>query len=147
MAIDEILTFKLYYRDQRFVSKIPDFNRKEVVFRCGDNIYEPLANGEFRQLRSMHSNKNGPDEAPETKTRDLSGLNVLISWNFHYFGRQGPELPNHLGELIVGRAHKNKFSPEIISKFHQFIAIQSKGISGPPTRWPDNDQSWRPGRS
>lgn len=139
MKIEEILTFGQYYRDERFAAKIPDFDRGETVSKCGDNIYEPMPNGRFRQRKSMHSKNKGPEEDPGTKARDLSGVNVLISWNFHYFGSQGPELPRHLGELIVGRAHKNRFSREIISKFHEFISIQPKGISGPPTRWPDND--------
>lgn len=146
MKIDEILFFDDYYQDERFAAKIPDFEMGEIVCKCGDNIYEPLSNGDFRQLRSMHSKNKGPEENPETKKRDLSGKNVLISWNFHYFGSRGLALPDDLNELKVGRAHKNTFSPEVISRFLQFIATQSAGISGPPTKWPSNDQSWRPGQ-
>lgn len=147
MKIDEILFFEDYYLDERFASKIPDFETGEIVCKCGDNIYEPLSSGDFRQLRSMHSKNKGPEENSETKKRDLGGENVLISRNFHYFGSQGPELPDNLSGLIVGRAHKNKFSQEVISRFLQFIATHPKGISGPPTKWPSNDQSWRPGQT
>jgi len=144
MRIDEILPFDRYYRDNRFTAKIPDFNTEAIVCKCGDNIYEPLSDRHFRQLRSMHSKNRGPEEDPETKKHDLGGKNVLISGDFHYFGLNGPLLPDDLSELKVGRAHKNNFPPEIISKFLQFIAEYPKGISGPPTSWPDSDQSWRP---
>lgn len=146
MSIDEIFLFEDYYRDERFAPKIPDFGRKEAVFRCGDNIYEPLPDDGFRQLRSMHSKNKGPEEDPVKKTHDLSGINVLVSWNFYYFGSRGPELPGDLGELIVGRAHKNKFSHEVIAGFLRFIANQPKGVNGPPTKWPDNDHSWQLGQ-
>lgn len=146
MKIDEIRCFDDYYRDERFAAKIPDFERKETVLKCGDNIYEPLSNGDFRQLRSMHSKNKGPEENSETKKRDLGGKYVLISWNFHYFGSRGPVLPDDLSELKVGRAYKNTFSPEVISTFLQFIATQSAGISGPPTKWPASDQSWQSGQ-
>ena len=144
MRIDEILLFDHYYRDERFAVKIPDFDTGEIVCKCGDNIYEPLSNGDFRQLRSMHSKDKGPEEDLKTKKRDLGGENVLISRNFHYFGSQGPELPDNLSELKVGRAHKNKFSQEVISRFLRFIATDPKGISGPPNKWLSKDQSWRP---
>jgi hypothetical protein len=147
MRIDEILLFDHYYRDERFAAKIPDFDMGEIVCKCGDNIYEPLPNGGFQQLQSMHSKNKGPEEDPKTKKLDLGGKNVLISQNFHYFGSQGHELPDNLSELKVGRAHKNKFSQEVISRFLQFIATHPKGISGPPTKWPNNDLSWRPGKS
>lgn len=144
MKIDEIVPFDHYYRDDRFAAKVPDFDRGEIVWKCGDNIYEPLSDGGFRQLRSMHSKNRGTEEDPEKKKHDLGGENVLISRNFYYFGSSGPTLPDDLSVLKVGRAHKNKFPPEIISRFLQFIAGYPKGISGPPTTWPDNDQSWRP---
>lgn len=143
MKIEEILPFDHYSRDERFAAKIPDFDAGETVCKCGDNIYEPLPSGGFRQRRSMHSKNKGLEEDPETKKRDLGGKNVLISQDFHYFGSQGPELPGDLSELKVGRAHKNKFSQEIISKFVDFITKCPEGISGPPTKWPANDQSWR----
>lgn len=146
MKIDEIHSFDDYYLDERFAAKIPDFDRDEIVCKCGDNIYEPLTNGGFLQLRSMHSKNKGPEENPETKKRDLGGEYVLISWNFHYLGSKGHALPDDLSELKVGRAYKNTFSPEVISRFLQFIATHPKGISGPPTKWPENDQSWRPGQ-
>jgi hypothetical protein len=144
MQVDEILSYEKYYRDERFVAKIPDFNKGKVVCKCGDNIYKPLPNGEFCQLQSMHS--KGLEENPETKAHDLGGVNVLISTTFHYFGSNGPKLPEELSELKAGRGHKNRFSQEIVSNFLEFIASYPKGINGPPTKWPSSDDSLRPGQ-
>ena len=141
MCVEEILHYDQYYRDSRFVMKIPNYTKRKVVYKCGDNIYRPTSNGEFHQLQSMHS--KGVDEDPEAKAHDLGGVNVLISSTFHYFGSSGPELPIDLNDLIVGRAHKNRFSKEKISKFLDFISRYPKGISASPTNWPISDKSWQ----
>ena len=143
MEVEEILDYELYFRDHRFADKIPDYTKGKVIFKCGDNIYKPLSNGEFLQLPSPHS--KGDQENPKTKADDLNGVYVLVVSNFHYFGASGPELPRHLDELKVGRAHKNRFSQETISSFLQFIATYPKGVNDPPTKWPDGDTSWRQG--
>jgi len=144
MKVNEILSYQAYYCDKRFASKVPDFKKGEIVYKCGDNIYKPLPNGDFCQLQSMHS--KGLKENSEKKGHDLDGINALISTTFHYFGSNGPELPGELSELKVGRGHKNRFSKEIIVKFLEFIALCQRGISSPPTKWPKNDDSWRLGR-
>ena len=141
MQVREILTFSEYFLEDRFKTKIPDFSKRMVVYKCGDNIYEPLSEGKFRQLQSMHS--IGLEENPKTKAHDLGGKNVLISSTFHYFGAAGPELPEELFELKVGRAHKNRFSHQIIQAFLLFIGSYPRGINGPPTTWPCSDFSWR----
>lgn len=141
MEVDEILDYVSYHRDGRFANKIPDYSRGEVVWKAGDNIYNPLPNGDFQQLRSMHS--HGAEENPETKAHDLHGVNVLVARKFHYFGASGPELPPHLEELKVGRAHKNRFSRETIKDFVKFIASYPQGVNAPPTKWPRGDTSWK----
>lgn len=145
MQVQEVLTYDKYFVDSRFAAKIPDFNQRKTVCKCGDNIYRPLPDGGFEQCQSMHS--CGRMENPNTKARDLSGRNVLISKKFYYFGAQGPGLPKELNELKVGRAHKNRFSPHTISAFLQFIAGQPAGVNAPPSKWPYADDSWRRGFS
>jgi hypothetical protein len=73
MKIDEILFFDDYYQDERFASKIPDFETGEIVCKCGDNIYEPLSNGDFRQLRSMHSKNKGQRKTPKQRSATWAG--------------------------------------------------------------------------
>jgi hypothetical protein len=89
----------------------------------------------------MHS--NGVDENPETKAHDLGGKYVLISKTFCYFGSKALDLPQSLHGLKVGRAHKCRFSPDVVSAFITFIQRQQAGISTPPTSWSSNDDSWK----
>ena len=140
MEVNEILDYAQYYRDQRFVNKRPDYTKEYVIYKTGDNIYKPLKYGGFQQLRSIHS--NGENENPKTKVHDLGGMNVLIGSRFHYFGASGPDLPEFLSEMKVGRAHKNRFSSETISKFLEFISTYPLGINASPTNWPSGDNSW-----
>ncbi len=140
MEVDEILGYARYYRDQRFASKVPDYTKAKFICKCGDNIYKPLPNGGFHQLRSMHSNEE--QENPESKAHDLKGKRVLIGKTFYYFGSAGPHLPTSLYDLKVGRGHKNRFSGETISAFLTFISSFPQGINAPPTNWPTEDTSW-----
>jgi hypothetical protein len=141
MEVDEILDYSAYFRDTRFRKKIPDYSDGRIVCKTGDNIYERLSEGRFRQLRSTHS--NGEEENPRTKAHDLKGLYVLMGKRFHYFGSAGLELPAHLKELKVGRGHRCRFSQQTVSNFLTFISAYDQGVLAPPTRWPIDDKSWR----
>ncbi|HBC75910.1 MAG TPA: hypothetical protein DC017_13880 [Candidatus Wallbacteria bacterium] len=135
------LTYKEYFSDIRFKSKIPDFKANLTICKRGDNIYKPAGNG-FKQLKSLHSNIIDGTENTENKTRDLKGKYVLVSDEFYYFGCSH-KLPDDLKFLITGRGHKSKFTAKQISDFISHIQKQPRGISGKPTIWPRNDNSWR----
>jgi len=141
MQIEKIVPFADYYRDSRFAPKIPDYSTGKVVNKCGDNVYMPLPNGDFQQLQSMHS--NGTNENSKTKAHDLGGKYVLIAKTFYYFGSRPLDLPEILDDLKVRRAHKCRFSPDVVSAFTAFIKRQKVGINAPPTSWPSNDDSWK----
>jgi hypothetical protein len=141
MQVKEIVLYCSYYNDIRFAAKIPDYSIGKVVYKCGDNIYKPLPNGDFQQLQSMHS--NGVYENKEKKVHDLRGKNVLISKTFYYFGSNPLDLPKCLDILKVGRGHKCIFPRDIISAFIIFITRQTAGVSASPTYWPRNDDSWK----
>ena len=141
MKVEEILPYDQYFRDSRFAKKIPNYTVRKVVHKCGDNIYRPLPNGDFQQLQSMHS--NGTVENPATKAHDLRGKNALVSKTFYYFGSSAVDLPETLNDLKVGRAHKNRFSPHIVSSFVNFISRQTGGVNASPTNWPRDDDSWK----
>lgn len=145
MKVDEIIDFATYFRDARFMGKRPDFTKSAVVYKCGDNIYEPLSNGNFRQLRSTHS--SGEHENPKTKAHDLKGRNVLIGRKYVYFGIDGPELPPDLEVLKVGRAHKCRFTREVVESFIAFISRFKGGVIGRPAKWSEHDRSWKQSES
>ncbi len=44
------LSFEEYFADPRFRQRIPNLNRKDIVYRCGDNIYRPVGRGRFEQV-------------------------------------------------------------------------------------------------
>jgi hypothetical protein len=131
--VDEIKEFPDYWKDQRFWQKRP--NGKNARFRRGDRIYEPLPEGGFRQLRSFRSDSE--------KYKDLSGVRVLISETFAYFGSKPLPLPPELQKLVVGRKYKNHFSDDTILQFLHFVTTQRFGLHAPPSRWDDGDDSWR----
>lgn len=54
--------------------------RSKGLTDSGDNIYEPLADGGFKQ------HDNGGGHGPDNKEHDLSGLSVLVCEEFYYFG-------------------------------------------------------------
>ncbi len=140
---EQPLTYEAYYKDKRFENKIPDMNKKEEIYKRGDNIYKPDGKGHYIQLYSSHSNKDG-SENQETKENDLKGKNVLISDNFYYFGSGMLMLPEKLKFLIVGRGYKCRFDEEQINTFLNFIKKQKKGILDHPSyKWNSDDESWR----
>jgi putative DNA base modification enzyme with NMAD domain len=140
MRVDEVMEFRRYWSDRRFRRKRPRYD-KDVRVRCGDNIYESLPNGGFRQLRSMHS--DGEHEHTKNKEHDLGGNNVLISETFAYYGSKGLTLPPELEWLIVGRGHRSRFSDEVKNQFLEFVGHSGSGIHAPPRHWPEDDKSWK----
>jgi hypothetical protein len=140
MRVDDVnLSFADYWNDRRFRVKRP-INTDGVRGRCGDNIYEPLATGGYRQLPSMHSNGDAEDE--QNKQHDLSGVRVLVSETFGYFGSKATALPSNLTRLLVGRGHRCKFPPEFVAEFVQFAGKTGFGVFGAPAHWPEGDESW-----
>ena len=119
MRVDEKMTIAEYWKDKRFRQKRPQ-SRGDARRQCGDNIYEPLATGGFRQLPSFHSNGEAEDE--RIKKQDVGGMNALISETFAYYGAKAIPLPSALSPLVAGRHHKSRFSTELLSAFHRFAA-------------------------
>jgi hypothetical protein len=142
MRVDAILdSFGDYWRDPRFTIKKPRFD-SDVEFKCGDNIYEPRPSREYRQIRSMHSLRRGNEEDTETKAHDLSGERILASETFAYFGGNAVPLPPELQDLVVGRAHKCRFSTGVMDEFLRFV--KKRGLGGmrsTPRTWPPDDDS------
>ena len=75
-------------------------SKADIKNDVGDNIYEPLSNGEFKQ----HENSN---HGEWDKAHDLSGKFVLICDEFYYFGvNNAIEIKNDVFPFVVPRCKK-----------------------------------------
>ena len=146
MLVAERLSFEQYWHDQRFQSKRPDMASNRGVDRRGDNHYEPIRNGVFRQHPSRHSHPDGSEKA-ESMRVDLGHDRrnpVLLGTRFCYFGAEAIVLPAELFFLIVGRGHRCIFTEDQVRLATEAFSQLPQGIQAPPHRWSGADESWRP---
>jgi len=139
MRVDDKIPFDRYWSDPRFRNKRPRPD-DEVVRKCGDNIYESLPGGEYRQLRSVHSKECTED--PKKKAHDLKSKYVLISTTFSYFGSKTLPLPKQLAALVVQPGCRSRFSAEVIAAFLRYARRPKPGVHARPRCWPPGDRSW-----
>ena len=130
MCVSEVLTTAQYWNDPRFEVKKP--NKSSNIHRVGDNIYEPLDTGEWKQLASLHC-------VHDVET-DLSVQTVLVSDNFVYFGTDSPSLPQELvegSECLIkrGPGHRAESREKVIAKFKGWIEDLGgwSGVRGNPS--------------
>ena len=133
MKVSEKISFTDYYK--RFKEKRPDYSKAESIYKRGDNIYQPIGKGDYKQLKSYHTEKN--------KTKDLSGKFVLLADQFYYFGSKPLEIPENLSSLICGRGHKSNFDKSTQGIFHEYITSRKVGVKARPSLWNENDKSWK----
>ena len=149
MQVEKTLSLSDYFNSPQFAKKKPDMTAKNLKYRVGDNFYERRRGGKWEQHPSMHSKydkeKGVYSDNPEAKKTDLGGENVLISKNFYYFGSRAIPLPESLGFLKIGIGHRSRFTDEQIKKFLKFIKMQKRGIHAKPTKWREDDNSWKQG--
>ncbi len=131
MRVAEVLTFGEYFNEPGYLAKRPEVNSDDFRKVLGDNIYEPLADGIYKQLLSIHSYPDG-SENPEHKQRDLSGRHVLAAEEFYYYGDANRQLPGSLDFLQVRRGHRCRFSPQEIKAFLRYVEKLLPGMNGRP---------------
>jgi hypothetical protein len=125
MEIEEITTLTNYFEDYRFKDKKPNIRNPSPTLWTGDNFYYKQ-NNEIHQLESVHSNPDGFEDI-ENKNHDLKGVNVLISKNFWYWGRNAKKIPkNYWHFLKIGQGHKKITKTEEIVSFEAWIKTQNK---------------------
>jgi hypothetical protein len=95
MQVEEVLTIGSYFGDERFEAKKP-YQDDHHDYLHGDNIYEPLKEGGFRQLEN-------PNHDGRNVEYDLKGRNVLVSRRFWYWGRCAPYIGDRFSSLIWKR--------------------------------------------
>ena len=141
VQVADVIGFEEYWADPEYEARRPVMNAQQIVYRTGDNIYEPVSGG-YRQLPSFHSNRDG-SENPDLKRTDLGGNHVLIGERFTYWGRSGPTLPEELEFLAVGRGHRSNFTRGQVSTVARWFADLPGGVLGAPAQWKSGDTSWR----
>lgn len=146
MLVAERLSFEQYWHAPRFKVKRPDMASPRGIDRRGDNHYEPIGDGVFRQHPSRHSHPDGSEKA-ESMQVDLGPDRrnpVLVGTRYCYFGVEAIPLPADLAFLIVGRGHRCLFTEDQIRLATEAFAGLPQGIQAPPHRWSDGDESWLP---
>ena len=140
MRVTKILSTQEYWTAPMFEKKKPNLFQNWVC-ASGDNIYEWLETGMWRQLNSYHSQIDGsPNEMHIV--RDTSVQRILVSDDFVYFGGEGPLLPAKFrenGEASIhhsGRNYRRVVREEVIATFEKWVrSLGVRGYLGKPWDW------------
>lgn len=142
MKVTEAMSFNDYFADPRFQLKKP--NLSGSLKQCfGDNIYSRGTDGQWQQLGSHHSLRDGSPN-PANLSTDTGTDRVLLSTEFAYFGADAPLLPTPLqlhgpGGICAGRAYRVNFEPGIEAEFlNWFRGLDATGQNGAPLEWQKN---------
>ena len=141
MRVEELLPVGDYWSDPRFRDKRPEV-RGSLVQCYGDNIYEPLGDGGFRQHDSHHSLVDGQPDLGNMDD-DLSGRQVLVSRRFTYFGGSAPPLPPVTVHPVYGtlrgvtRGYRRNWEPSEQVELIRWLdeEVLGHGTCGDPWRW------------
>ena len=137
MQVTETPSFEEYWQNPKYLSKRSS-QLDETSVR-GDNIYEKLPSGLWKQNPAVHPNrKHGGDMdldlgLDETNTKDPRNK-VLVSDRFVYYGREPITLPEPiLSKVVVGWGHRSRFEPSFIEEVMDFIEGNNQwGLISPP---------------
>lgn len=143
MIVSEQISFAQYWHDSRFAVKRPIRGGSQIQ-KLGDNHYEPVASGGYRQHLSVHSFKDR--ENPANKRRDLGEDHsnpVLIANEFCYFGGDAIPLPMELHFIAPGRGHRCRFSTNQVDMVWRWFQDLPRGLLGRPAIWEKDDSSWQ----
>ncbi|KAA4671636.1 hypothetical protein F3B42_14435 [Bacteroides ovatus] len=116
MKITEVLSFKEYdilCRSKLHI-KIPQINSDDIIERRGDCIYDYSKGDSPIQRAGAHNMCDSE--------RDLSGINVLLSTHFYYFGDSAIFLPTKfLNFRKKGRGHRIIKDQNLVDEFEEWI--------------------------
>ena len=140
MRVTEILSTAEFWHDPRFEKKKPNLFYNWVM-ASGDNIYEPLGSGIWRQLNSYHSHESG-SRSEDHVTRDTGVERILVSDDFIYVGGEGPLLPAEFldgGSFEIICPHRNyrrvRYEPTIVAFEGWISSLREFGFQGKPWDW------------
>lgn len=137
MLVQEVITLEDY--DRRAPNEWPERRPNPLSYdladRLGDCIYDYAGGSPPYQRPGVHG--------PGNIQRDLSGVNVLLSRDFYYFGSRAIPLPSYLRGLChQGVGHKSDSNDHLVAPFEFWI----RGLGLAPGQlygWPDAMVDWR----
>ena len=138
MKVERVLTLKQYDQEAplEWPDRIPDFRSANSAERLGDCIYD-YSSGEAVQRPGVHDGSN--------RKADLNGLNVLISWDYYYFGRAARLLPDSLRPIICRtQGHRSNSNAPYLKPFEAWL----RGLNLTPGQMygsPDFELNWEAG--
>ena len=140
MRVTETMSFNGYWHDDRFQCKKPNLagSRKQAF---GDNIYHGDGNGGWLQANSHHSYADGHPNQNNTR-RDTGVDRILLSDDFLYFGRCGPEIPEQIDICKNGPGHRCRFSDPVVKALCDWLCSLEAGFHAPPGDWAN--MHWTP---
>lgn len=140
MRVTEILSTAEFWNDPRFLKKRPNLFYNWVA-ASGDNIYEPLGQDHWRQLRSYHSHEDGSCREDHVG-RDTGVKRILVSDDFVYCGGEGPQLPAQFLDgggmqmICLQRNYRRIRNEAAIGAFEYWIrSLAGGGFRGKPWDW------------
>ncbi len=111
-----------------------------LVTMFGDNFYHKDSKGSWIQEDSAHSLRDGGCNT-EHLLKDTSGLNVLISTEFYYFGDAAPTIPSQLLGIVHTTQGEKKVTGTLAEEVILWITSNfGLGIHGDPLNWAKYDQ-------
>ena len=140
MRVTETLTFNEYWNDGRFQRKKPNMmgSTKQAF---GDNIYFLADDGQWEQLDSHHSYRDGSPN-PYNIQNDTKTDRVLCGTDFVYWGRSGPKIPQEFRDYCgydiccLTQGHKCRFPNGLFDRFVEWIrSLNQRGFLDAPIDW------------
>src|SRR6266853_1360984 len=136
MRVDDVITFDEYDRraPMEWPAKVPQPISRDLAERLGDCIYDYTNGSPPRQRSGVHG--------PGNMKTDLSGVNVLLSRDFFYFGSKAIPVPPHLMSIChQSQGHKSKANTPYVADF--VVWITGLGLErGQLYGWPDLMVDW-----
>jgi hypothetical protein len=137
MKVDKIITFDQFWQRSKYALKKPDMSGSAMQ-RYGDNIYHrDPEKREWVQADSFHSEPNGKPSPGNLKRDTGTTEKVMVGYEFAYWGRSGPKIPEHLRDFVVaGQGHKCRFKQDRVDAFLAWLAgFPERGYRDEPADW------------
>jgi hypothetical protein len=140
MLVDDVITLEQYDQlaEKNWPHRVPIPTSRDLADRLGDCIYDFRRGEPPIQRLGVH----GPDNIKA----DLSGVNVLIAYDFYYFGSSAIPLPQDLLPIChQGRGHKSNANAPHLARFVHWLRGLGLG-GGQLYGWPDWIIDWSSSR-